>query len=289
MTETRSSGRTPGDGPIPDDAVVAILRPFVRATRPILAGLRETDPFGLRSRVGGPSDPTGSPGASGSSDSTDPADSAEDVERGLSDKILDALASIQVPGTSAWASMTVSQREHWWVYRVGRFTTLIAAVPGLGGALAKTLPVSAAVGAAGQGMLLVAVAGEHGVTDEDTLVALLASVLFRRDLRTVTLTPEADAAADAKAAELTGDLDGSGRGAGSMLRRVGSAVWRLGRALFSVEDELDKRPRGRFYHEWISFLPVVGVVGKYLGEWSGLKRAAARGRRWLSGRGLAAT
>jgi hypothetical protein len=270
MTETRSSERRP-DGPIPDDAVVALLRPFVRATRPILAGLRETDPFGLRSRVGQASGP----------------DSAEDVERGLSHKVLDALASIQVPGTAAWASMTVTEREHWWVYRVGRFTTLVAAVPGLGGALAKTLPVSAAVGAAGQGMLLVAVAGEHGVSDEDTLVAMLASVLFRRDVRAGTLTPEADAAADAKAAELTGDLDGTGRGAGSVLRRVGSAVWRLGRALFSVEDELDKRPHGRFYHDWIGFLPVVGVVGKYLGEWSGLKRAAANGRRWLVRRGLA--
>lgn len=271
MTEARP--RDPGSdhGPIPDDAVVTLLRPFVRAVRPILAGLRETDPFGLRARVG----------QSGAS--------AEDVERGLSDRILDALASIQVPGTSAWASMTVAEREHWWVYRVGRFTTLVAAIPGLGGALAKTLPVSAAVGAAGQGMLLVAVAGEHGVTDEDALVSLLASVLFRRDITPAgTLTPEADAAADAEAAELTGDLDGEGRGAGSTLRRVGSAVWRLGRALFAVEDELDKRPHGRFYHDWISFLPVVGVVGKYLGEWSGLKRAAANGRRWLTRRGLSA-
>lgn len=273
MTETRSPDRQPDHGPIPDDAVVTILRPFVRATRPILAGLRETDPFGLRSRVG-------------QSDDTESPDSAE--ERGLSDRVLDALASIHVPGTSAWASMTVAEREHWWVYRVGRFTTLVAAIPGLGGALAKTLPVSAAVGAAGQGMLLVAVAGEHGVHDEDSLVALLASVLFRRDVRTGRLTPEADAAAEAKAAELTGDLDGADRGAGSMLRRVGSAVWRLGRALFSVEDELDKRPHGRFYHEWISFLPVVGVVGKYLGEWSGLKKAASHGRRWLARRGLAA-
>ncbi|TCK26526.1 hypothetical protein [Pseudonocardia endophytica] len=273
MTGTRSPDRQPDHGPIPDDAVVGILRPFVRAARPILAGLRETDPFGLRSRVG-------QAGPSG-------AEAAEDVERGLSDKILDALASIQVPGTSAWAAMTVTEREHWWVYRVGRFTTLVAAIPGLGGALAKSLPVSSAVGAAGQGMLLVAVAGEHGVTDEDTLVALLASVLFRRDVRTGTLTPEADAAAEAKAAELTGDLDGANHGAGSTLRRVGSAVWRLGRALFAVSDELDKRPHGRFYHEWISFVPVVGVVGKYLGEWSGLKHSAANGRRWLTRRELA--
>ncbi len=273
MTETRSLDDQ-DRGPIGDDAVVTVLRPFVRATRPVLAGLRETDPFGLRSRV---------TGRSGGDRGTD------EEERTLSDKILDALASVQVPGTAAWAGMDVHEREHWWVYRVGRFTTLVAAIPGLGGALARSLPVSAAVGAAGQGMLLVAVAGEHGVHDEDTLVALLASVLFRRDVSSAgKLTPEADAAADAMAAELTGDLDAEGRGAGSTLRRVGGAVWRLGRALFSLEDELDKRPHGRFYHGWIGLLPVVGVVGKYLGEWSGLKRAAANGRRWLTRRGLAA-
>lgn len=272
MTETRHPGDRPrSGGPISDDAIVTVLRPFVRATRPVLDGLRETDPFGLRSRVG--------PDAAGTD--VDPE------ERTLSDKILDALSSVQVPGTSAWAAMDVEQREHWWIYRVGRFTTLVAAIPGLGGALARTLPVSSAVGAAGQGLLLVAVAGEHGVRDEHELVALLASVLFRREIRpTVQLSAEDDAAADAKAAELTGDLAGSGRGAGTTLRRVGSAVWRLGRALWSVEDELDKRPHGRFYHEWLGLLPVVGVLGKYLGEWSGLKRSAKAGRVWLTRRGL---
>lgn len=263
----------PDGGPIPDDALVAVLRPFVRATRPVLDGLRESDPFGLRSRV--------SPGGA--------AAEAAPEERSLSDKILDALASVQVPGTAAWARMDVDGRAHWWVYRVGRFTTLIAAIPGLGGALARALPVSDAVGAAGAGLLLVAVAGEHGVREEDRLVELLASVLFRRELvlGARTMTAEQDAAADARAEELTGDLAVAGKRA--TLKRVGSAVWRLGRALFAVEDELDRRPHGRFYHGWLGMLPVVGVVGKYLGEWSGLKRAAKQGRAWLDRRGLAAS
>ncbi|WP_335726559.1 hypothetical protein [Pseudonocardia sp. HH130630-07] len=256
---------------VPDDDLVRVLRPFVRATRPVLAGLREADPFGLRSRV--------TPGA-------DTPDQASPEERSLADRILDALASVQVPGTAAWARMDVDARTHWWVYRVGRFTTLIAAIPGLGGALARTLPVSDAVGAAGEGLLLVAIAGEHGVTDEDRLVELLASVLFDRELALGerTLTAEEDAAADARAAEITGDLRGGG--ARAALRKVGTAVWRLGRALWSVEEELDKRPHGRFYHQWLGLLPVVGVVGKYLGEWSGLKRAAKLGRTWLTSKGL---
>ncbi|WP_224389353.1 hypothetical protein [Pseudonocardia sp. ICBG1293] len=257
---------------ISDDDLVRVLRPFVRATRPVLDGLREADPFGLRARV--------APGSGGPQGATD-------EERSLADKILDALASVKVPGTSAWAAMDVPARSDWWVYRVGRFTTLIAAIPGLGGALARTLPVSDAVGAAGEGLLLVAIAGEHGVRSEDRLVELLASVLFRRelDLDARELSAAEDAAAQARAEELTGDLAGDGRRA--TLQRVGSAVWRLGRALWGVEDELDKRPHGRFYHQWLGLLPVVGVVGKYLGEWSGLKRAARQAREWLARRGFA--
>ena len=245
---------------IPDRVIVAILRPFVRATRPVLDGLREADPFGLRSRATGHQDV--------------PAE-----ERGLRDKMLDALASVEVPGTAAWAAMDVPARTHWWVHRIGRFTTLIAAVPGLGGALAKRLPVSGAVGAAGQGLLLVAIAGEHGVRDEDELVNLLGAVLFRRQLAVSAATGTENAAADARAAELTGDL--AKPSTTPTLTKVARAVWRLGRALLAVEDELDKRPHGNVFHEGLGMLPVVGVVGKYLGEWSGLKKAAREAEKRL--------
>jgi hypothetical protein len=249
---------------IPDRVIVAILRPFVRATRPVLDGLRESDPFGLRSRA--------------ASHAEVPA-----KERRLRDKLLDALAAVKVPGTAAWAGMDARSRTRWWVRRVGRFTTLIAAVPGLGGALAKRLPVSKAVGAAGQGLLLVAIAGEHGVRDEDELVELLGAVLFRRELVVTTATRTEDVAAEDRAAELTGDL--AKPSATPTLTRVGRAVWRMGRALLAVDDELDKRPHGNLLHEGLSLIPVVGVVGKYLGEWSGLKKAARQAENRLSQRG----
>jgi hypothetical protein len=248
---------------IPDRVIVAILRPFVRATRPVLDGLRESDPFGLRSRI--------------ASHAEGPAE-----ERGLRDKVLDALAAVEVPGTAAWAAMDVPARTRWWVHRVGRFTTLIAAVPGLGGALARRLPVSSAVGAAGQGLLLVAIAGEHGVRDEDELIELLGAVLFRRELVVTKATKTEDVAADDRAAELTGDL--AKPSAVPTLTRVARAVWRLGRALFAVEDELDKRPHGNLLHEGLSMIPVVGAVGKYLGEWSGLKKAAHQAENRLTQR-----
>ncbi|GEL24153.1 hypothetical protein PSU4_31070 [Pseudonocardia sulfidoxydans NBRC 16205] len=244
--------------PISDAAVVAVLRPFVRAARPVLAGLRDADPFGLRVR---------------------PAREA-DADRDLRDKLLDGLAKVKVPGTARWASMSVQDRCEWWVYRVGRVTTIAAAVPGLGGALARSLPVSSTVGAAGQGLLLVAIAGEHGVDDENEVIALLGHILFERDLAPRTADAQADAAADARADEMTGDLrDDDGR---STARRVTTALWRMGRALYAVEDELDKRPHGRFYHDAVGLLPGVGAVGKYFGEWSGLKRASKKAHRRLA-------
>ena len=240
------------DGPVSDSVIVGVLRPFVRATRPVLDGLREADPFGLRSRV--------------------LAVGAPEAERGLQDRVLDALAATEVPGTAAWARMDVPARSNWWVRRVGRFTTLLAAVPGFGGAMLSRLPVSKVLGAAGQGLLLVAIAGEHGVRDEDRLVALLGSVMFRRELSVSGPDKVADAAADARAAEITGDL--TEPDTTPTLSKIGKAVWRLGRALFAVEGELDKRPHGNLLHAGLSLLPVVGALGKYLGEWSGLKRAA---------------
>ncbi len=240
---------------IPDGAVETVLRVFVRATRPVLDGLREVDPFGLRTRV--PS--TGE-------------------HRSIGTRLLDLLATVEVPGTPAWAAMDVTGRSRWWVRRVGRFTTLLAAVPGIGGALANRFPVSKALGAAGQGLLLVAIAGEHGVHDEGEIVALLGTVLFRRHLAVATPDAATDAAATAKAKELTGDLHGEAKPG---LQRLAAAVWRLGRALFAFEGELDRRPHGNAVQRFLGELPLVGVLGKYLGEWSGLKKAAKQAEALL--------
>lgn len=258
MEPDMTTART-DQGPISDTAVAAVLRSFVRATRPVLDGLRESNPFGLRDRV-----------------VTDPGNGAD---RRLTDRLLDRIACTELPGTAAWARMDREARVRWWVRRVGRFTTAIASIPGLGGALARRLPIGHAVGAAGQGLLLVAIAGEYGVRDEGPLVALLGSILFRRTLDTSRdLTAAEESAAEAGAAEITAPL----REEKPALQRVGGAVWRLGRALFAVEDELEKRPDGRFYHDWLSMIPVVGVFGKYLGEWSGLQRAAREAEKWLA-------
>jgi len=262
---------------ITDRQVVAVLRPFVRATAPVLDALRDADPLGLRARA---------------------ADAARRGEQlaelaatppTLRRRLLHGLGTVKVPGTRAWQAMTPEQRTRWWINRVGRVTSLLTSVPGLGGALADRLPVQDALGAASQGLLLCAIAGERGVTGHADRVRLLAWVLFRRDVDARLAAgdyPEYDAAAeDARTAELTAELaDSTAKRTGRRISVKGFAVtlWRLGRSLYAVTEELEKRPRGRFWHRLIGMLPVAGMFGDYLGERSGLRRAAKQAEKWFA-------
>ena len=270
MCAATSDTRDGNRGPITDKDVAAVLRPFVRATRPMLGALSDSDPFGLQTRAQlAQADPT-----------TDAA------ARKRYQKLLDRLAETRFPGSAAWAQLDMHGRSTWWVRRVGRLTSLVAAVPGFGGALTSRLPITTALGAVAQGLVLCAIADEHGLHDEAEVVALLGAVLFRRDLSPTPRTAlgeATDAEVDARAAELTGDLRPEADEA-PIVQRVIGAVWRMGRALLAVEGELDKRPRGGRIARTLALLPVVGVAGKYLGEWSGLKKAAKAGEQWIHAR-----
>lgn len=251
---------------ISDRQLAVALRPLVRASAPMVRALGESDPFGLRGRDSGGAAPKG-------------------LGQRRWQSLLDALARTRVPGSAEWDRMDVAQRTDWWINRVGRFTAVLAAAPGLLGALSDRLPVQDTLGAATQGVLLCAVAEEYGVTDTGRQVRLLAWVLFERDIAAAVAAgsgPGYDGSAeDAETARLTGGFSGAtGHG---RLRRAASALWRLGRGLLAISDELDKRPSGRAGSELVGMLPVVGIVGDYLGERSGLKRVAVRARRWLEG------
>ena len=264
-----TSDTTRDDGPISDADVAGVLRPFVRATRPLLGALSDADPFGMQARA---------------LDEAAPGGVAPAVKRTVRNRVVDRIASTRAPGTAAWAQMDVHARTDWWVRRVGRVTSLVAAVPGFGGAVTSRLPVTSALGAVAQGLVLCAIADEHDMKDEVDVVALLGAVMFRRDLcppARAELTAASDAAIDAQAAELTGGIEKEKK---PTLQRVAGALWRMGRALLAVEGELGKRPRGGRISRWVSLVPVVGVAGKYLGEWSGLKKAAKAGEEWIHSR-----
>ncbi|MEV6874785.1 hypothetical protein [Amycolatopsis sp. NPDC051128] len=257
---------------ISDRQVVAVLRPFVRACGPMLDALRESDPFGLQARAQRAED-----------------DDLAEVESGLRAKLIHGLTSVKVPGTAAWTRMTGYDRSSWWMNRVGRFTALLTAIPGLGGALADRLPVQDALGAASQGLLLCAIAGEYGVTDVGTRVRLIAWVLFERDIDADLAAgkhAEHDDAAEAdEAAKLTEELTASEKKHGkATVKAAAGTLWRLGRGLLGITGELEKRPRGNILHRAMGMLPVVGAAGDYLGERSGLRVVWKRAHVWLTER-----
>lgn len=256
---------------ITDRQVVAALRPFVRATAPMLDALRDSDPLGLLRRAL----PEGDPAA---------AEGLSRADRSLLVRLRRGLDHARVPGTPAWVAMGLDDRVDWWVNRVGRLTVLLAAIPGVGGALADRLPIQDTLAVAGQGLLLSAIAAEHG-RDQPDRVRLIAKVLFDRDVDRATAEGERAAAAaeDAATVELTRDLTESSTRHGRVtVKAAARTLWRFGRTLWALGDELDKRPQGRFYHQALGMLPLVGAAGDYLGERSALKRAARKADRWLA-------
>ena len=252
--------------PITDERMAAVLRTFVRTCEPMLARLRRDD------------------STIESAEEGHPGDQAGDVDRRLLERIRSRLGQLRYPGSESWARLTVEERGDWWVNRVGRFTALAASVTGLAGALGDRLPLQDMLGSAGQGLLLCAMAHEHGVDDRGTRVRLLARVLFDRDVdQDVAAGRGDDAADDAVAAQLTPGLPAADPAKGRQfgVRATAKWLWRQGRLLLAVSDELGKRPHGRFYHRAMGKLPIVGMAGDYFGERSALKRAARTADKWL--------
>lgn len=268
--------------PITDEHVAAVLRTFVRGSGPMLARLRQDD-----DALETAEDPTDIPRDVPRDDPGDvlvgEADSAR-VDGRLLARIKSRLERIRYPGSESWTRLSVDERSEWWVNRVGRLTALAASVTGLAGALGDRLPLQDILGSAGQGLLLCAIASEHGVDDRGTRVRLLASVLFDREIDPSVAAGRGDDAADeAVVAALTHQPPAGEPAKG---RRFGVAaaakwLWRQGRMLVAISGELEKRPHGRFYHRALGMLPVVGMAGDYFGERSALKRAARAGHRWL--------
>jgi hypothetical protein len=251
---------------ITDEHVSAVLRVFVRRCEPMVHRLRED---------GEPVEVDGEP----------------EVDRNVLDKLKSAVASIKRPGIKGWEQLPVEERVDWWVSRVGRFTSLLASFTGLAGALGDRLPLQDMLGSASQGLLLCAMASEHGVDDIGVKVRLLGSVLFERTIDPEVARGKGDAAADEKIVDdLSPEEDLPAeepvKGKRFSIKAGFKWLWRQARILFSITGELEKRPQGRFFHKALSMLPVVGMAGDYLGERSALKRTAKAGTKWLTHEGI---
>ncbi|MDI9931866.1 hypothetical protein QM588_15765 [Rhodococcus sp. IEGM 1354] len=231
-----------------DRRVAAVLSSAVAIIHPVLDILATRDPIGLKGR-------------------TFRESSADDSTL---DNVIDFLAkafdTTDFPGTAGWDKLDSDARSQWWVNRIGALNTVAVAFPGVFGILVNRLPIQDLLGFANQAMVLVAVARESGVTDRETHVALLGSVLCKRDL-----TSLADSAPAKKE-------ESPKSGPFALLR----GMWQIANVLRDVTGELEKRPHPRGFYRVLGAIPLVGGVAGYLGERGALSRAAKQGRKWLA-------
>jgi hypothetical protein len=171
-----------------------------------------------------------------------------------------------------------AERARWWAEQVSRVAAGVSAAPRFAGKLADLLPLQNTVGSAVQAVVVLGVAGEHGVTAPAERVSLLARVLLDRDLPPARAEPLLQRTRGSYAEEAFGARD-QRRGVRGNLR----ALWRIARLLSRIDDALDERPKGKLRHRVLSNLPVVGVVGGYAAEREGLRLAAARADSLLTG------
>jgi hypothetical protein len=172
-----------------------------------------------------------------------------------------------------------AERDQWWADGVSRVAAGVSALPRVVGRLADLLPLQNTVGAAAQSVVVLGVAGEHGVTDPAERVSLLARVLLDRDLPPDRVRPllERNRGTYTEAALGTAE-ERIG------LRGRARTLWRVSRLLSRIDDALDARPKGRLGARALSNLPVVGMLGGYVAEREGLRRAAARAAALTDGR-----
>ena len=156
-------------------------------------------------------------------------------------------------------------RDRWWAERVSDVAAGASALPRFVGKLADLLPLTNAVGAAVQSVVVLGVAGEHGVRAPADRVALLARVLLGRKLTAEQVDPLLEAG---NATYLEEAFGPSGH-------HIARRLWRTTRLLARIDDTLDARPKGGLAARALSNLPVVGLAGGYLAERVALRKAAS--------------
>ncbi|WP_034512103.1 hypothetical protein [Blastococcus sp. URHD0036] len=175
--------------------------------------------------------------------------------------------------------LSQADRDQWWADRVPVLAAGLSAAPRFLGRLADLLPLQNTVGSAVQSVVVLGVAGEHGVVDPAERVSLLARVLLDRDLPPDRVRPLLERS---RGTYTEATIGGPEERAG--FRGRARTLWRVSRLLGRIDDALDARPKGRLGARALSNIPVVGVLGGYAAEREGLRRAAARAAALADGR-----
>ena len=170
------------------------------------------------------------------------------------------------------------ERERWWADRVSTVAAGASALPRFAGKLVDLLPVRNALGAAVQSVVVLGLAGEHGVRDPAQRVALLAAVLLDRPMTAAQVEPLLEKTDGRYREEIFG---AKGKG-------VARRLWGTARLLGRIDETLDARPKGRLGARFLANLPVFGLAGGYLSERIALRRAAAKASQVLDRQQLSA-
>jgi hypothetical protein len=181
------------------------------------------------------------------------------------------------PGAPGWDDLPVERRDAWWVHHVQAVAAPIAATPRVFGAVADRLPMQGAFGTAVAGLVVCAVAREHGVRNPADWVPLLGRVLFDRELG----RPEAAQVVAPPAKAPAPDA--------GPLRKLGGALWRLTHVVWEAQSVFDERPRGAWLWRTLGKIPVVGLPAGVLDESGAVARAARLTSELLAARGYAPT
>jgi hypothetical protein len=182
---------------------------------------------------------------------------------------LDRLTAPLVQRLGRPPELPAAERDDWWAHRVSRVAAAAGGLPRVAGKLADLLPLQNTVGTAVQSLVVLGVAGEHGVTDPAERVSLLSRVLLGRDLPAERVRPLLERVRGSYAEAAFGAREERAGLAGAA-----RTVWRAARLLGRIDDALDARPKGRLGARVLSQLPVVGVLGGYAAEREALRRAA---------------
>lgn len=188
------------------------------------------------------------------------------------------------PKDDDWLKADLDTRIDWWVQRFGTAVAALAALPSFGGAVVRASGIGDALGAAGQVLVVNAVAQEMGKTDTAEQVVAAARIVMDKHLNV------------AKVRQILGDdLDGDGLPDGdidtekdvpegerpSLIERLGSTaklIRRVARQIRGLGNDLDKRPQGGWFVKSVANLPAVGLAGGFLAERSGVSTAAKEAR-----------
>jgi hypothetical protein len=254
---------------VPDSAVILALSRVEFGIDSVLDALRTQDPFGIRSIL---------------------AEYSAQEQPNLAEKALiaaiDRLLRMKVPGHAEWPTLPLAQRCDWWVDRLGGFAAVVAGLPRLSGAATDALPVKDTLGATVQAIVVGAICREYGVESHADRTAVIARILTARPITPDQVLEYDDPTAAGKdVARQLGLGDESGEAG---LRQGFRLLWRISKLFGGLGEVFEDRPRGSLGARALGKLPGVGVLGGFLDERKGIRKAAYTAAELLSSGGYRA-